>query len=249
MNTRGNSSRVSDSRSILAALLTTFLVGLGSTSAQTVDEIIQRTTATYAAMKSYSDSGTVVTTYGQSTTGKHTFSTLFQRTPRRFLLDFNKQGGDEFVIWADPDAFHTWWKTTRQQSDYANPNNSAAISMSGPPTVATALKIPTLLYAKAALGGDFSSLEKVALSGKEDIGPHHCYRIGGEASDSYLATGKRVNIRRMTLWIDTGSALIIQVREEWTKSVPETTTTTTYQPQANPTLDESRIRFSPPETK
>src|SRR5439155_11559779 len=181
---------------------------------------------------------------------KHTFTTYFNRAPRHFLLDFRKQGGDQFVIWGDPDAFHTWWKTTGQQYDYANPNNAPAIALSGANTAGSALKIPNLLYAKAPLGGNFNNFNDVTLDGTEVIEGRRCQRLIGRASDVYEASVKEVANRRMTVWVDAESLLIRQIREE-SKALPgqRSRTTTTYQPEVNPALDNSRFKFVPPEPK
>lgn len=213
--------------------------------AQSAESILQKAKDTYGAMKSYSDTGVIVEEYGA--TDRHTFSTYFNRSPRHFLLDFRKQGGDRYVIWADGDAFHTWWKTTGQQTDYPNPNNAPAISMSGQTTKNAALKAPTLLYSKADLGGVFGNFADVTLDGTEEIGGRRCYRVVGRASDVYKATQKEVNIRKMTVWIDSESYLVRQIREE-TKGPAGSVlrNTTTYQPQANVSVDEAKFKFAPP---
>jgi len=78
--------------------------------------------------------------------------TYFNRDPRGFYFDFQKNGGaDRYVIWGDPEAFHTWWKTTGVKADYPNPNNTGAFSTADPQTAGSAMKIPPLLYAKAGL--------------------------------------------------------------------------------------------------
>src|SRR5215467_314755 len=107
------------------------LVVHAAAHAQNAESILQKARDTYAQLKSYADTGVMVHEYGTSSVDKHTFSTGFNRSPRHFLFDFHKQGGDRYVIWGDPDAFHTWWQATGQQTDYPNPNNAPAISLSG----------------------------------------------------------------------------------------------------------------------
>jgi outer membrane lipoprotein-sorting protein len=213
--------------------------------AQSAAEILQKTRSTYQELKSYSDAGTVVSEYGVSSEDRHSFSTYFNRAPRHFLLDFRKQGGDRFVIWGDPDAFHTWWKTTVQQMDYPNPNNIAAISMSGQNTAGTALKIPTLLYGKSPLAAAMLNVANPVLQGSEEIAGRRCHKITGQASDVYTATGREVNVRAVTVWIDAESYLVRKVLEEW-KPLPgqRNRLITTFDPQANPALDEARFRFT-----
>src|SRR5579864_5992610 len=110
------------------------LLAAAVTQGQNAEDVLQKARDTYAQMKSYADAGVVLYEYGTSSVDRHTFSTAFNRNPRHLLLDFHKQAGDQYVIWADPDAFFTWWKTTGQRTDYPNPNNTPAISTSGQQT-------------------------------------------------------------------------------------------------------------------
>jgi len=239
------------SHQVIARVLTlvTAAVFLGLTAqAQTTDSILQKTRDLYGGLKSYSDTGVVLNEYGSSSTDRHTFTTYFNRTPRHFILDFRKQGGDRYVIWGDPDAFHTWSKTTGQQYDYPNPNNAPAITMSGQSSGGSSGKIPPLLYAKAQLGSIFNNFADPILDGTEEIGGKRCYRIVGRSSDTYAATGKEVNVHKLTIWIETESSLIRQIREEW-KPLPgqRSRVITTFQPQANPTIDDNKFKFAAPQ--
>jgi hypothetical protein len=231
--------------SVAAIAFTLHLMTTAGAHGQKAQEVLQKTRDTYAKMKSYADTGVVLYEYGASSEDKHAFSTVFNRAPRHLLLDFHKQGGDRYVIWADPDAFHTWWKTTGQQSDYPNPNNTPAVALSGPQTSGIALKIPTLLYGKA-FESAMLKIADPALGGPEDIEGHRCHRITGRASDVYSATGREVNIHKVTLWIDSESFLVRKTVEEFQAPPGQRNrTTTTYEPQLNPALDEARFRFIP----
>jgi outer membrane lipoprotein-sorting protein len=227
-----------------------FIAHSTAPSLNAADDTLQRSRAMYGELRSYADTGVVVYEYGSSTKDRHTFTTYFNRTPRRFYLDFNKQGGDRYAIWGDADAFHTWWKATGQQFDYPNPDNMPALNGSGRNTSGAGLKIPTLLYSKAALLSDFANFTDAVTDGSEDISGRRCHRVLGTTRDVYGATGKEVNVRKMTVWIDAESLLIRKVVEQW-KALPGEISrmTTTFEPQANPTLDESRFRFSPPAPK
>jgi hypothetical protein len=72
----------------------------------------------------------------------------------------------------------------------------------------------------------------------------------GITRDVYAATGKEVNVHKMTIWIDTESLLIRKVLEEW-KPLPgqRSRHITTYEPRANGPLDDAKLAFSPPEGK
>lgn len=219
--------------------------------AQSADELLKKMKETYAAIKSYADTG-VVLMYPDATSSnpvlraqaRSTFTTYFSRSPRRFFLDFHTPGG-EFVVWGDTDAFHTWDKFTGARYDYPNPNNTGAMKGSVAIT-----KIPTLLYGKAPLLSDFSYYDDVELDGTESIGGHICHRLVGRAHDEYAATGKQVNVRKMTVWIDSELFLVRQISQEWkTPGGGFSRQTVTYQAQANPMLDENKFKFTPPESK
>ncbi len=217
------------------------------------DDVLTRSRATYAALNSYADKGTVVNEFGPANgavTEKHNFTTYFRRAPRGFYFEFNKASGDRFVIWGDPYAFHTWWKTIGTKTDYPNPSNTGAFVTAEPNTLGAALKIPALLY-KGALAGAFSHFTDAVNDGTEDISGHKCYRVVGTAKDVYSATGRETNIRQMTVWIDAESLLIRKVVEV-PKDIPAgylNRVTTTFEPQANPTLEDSRFGFTPPSSQ
>jgi len=221
------------------------IVHAGLLAPAAADDVLTRMRATYGDLASYSDTGTVLREFGVSSRERHTFITAFMRAPRRFYLRFDKVGGDQHVIWGDPDAFHTWTKVTGVQSDYPNPNNVGAITLSAPNMFGAATKVPTLLYAKASIPGDFSNLKDISLDQSEAFEGHQCHRIQATATDVY-GTGRAVNVRKMLLWIDAESLLIRKVVEEWPPLPGQVNrTTTTFQPQANPTLDDARFRFTP----
>jgi len=225
----------------IALILCTGAVGAAA------DDIWQQSRAAYSALRTYADTGTVVYEFGASSREQDTFVTAFGREPRRFYFDFRKESGDRYVIWGDPDAFHTWWKTTGVQQDYPNPNNAGALTLAGPSTVGAASKIPILLYAKAQLPGDFSNIKDIVLAGTDAVDGRQCRRLIGTAYDVYGGTGRSVNERKITMWIDAESLLIRKVLEDW-KPLPGQVNrrTTTFQPQANPALDDSRFRFTLP---
>lgn len=235
-------TRITLSALTLIAWFTTTIV-----HAQSADAILQKARDVYAQLQSYADTGVIRYEYGASSEDQHTFSTAFMRKPRHFLLDFHKQGGDQYVIWADADAFHTWWKFTGQLTDYANPNNAPAIKLSGQQTGQAAVKIPTLLYGKAFDAAMLNIADPV-LDGSEEIGGHRCHRIVGRMSDIYAATGHESNVRKVTVWIDGDAFLVRKITEE-SKATPgqRNRVITTYEPRANPALSDAQFKFTPPE--
>ena len=225
----------------------------GALAADTGASILERTHDLYGGLATYYDAGVVLEEYGAAaapSTSRHSFETYFKRTPRNFLFDYHKQGDERFVIWGDPEAFHTWWSTTGTQSDYPNPNNLPAINSSDYQTDGSATKIPTLLYPKAALVGALSHFADPRLDGTEAISGHACHRIVGATSDLYGMTGNEVNRRKLTLWIDVQSLLVRQVREEWEAAPGQVhRTTTMFDPVANGAIEDGRFRFFPPKSR
>jgi hypothetical protein len=201
----------------------------------------------YAALSSYSDKGTVTKEYSATSRDTFSFTTHFNRSPRHFLFDFTKPSGDHLVIWGDPEAFHTWWKATGQTNHYPNPSNTNALTLNDYPTSSAISKIVPLLYAKAGLPGTIVQLVPGRLVGMEQVGGSQCFKLEGSANDSYGTTGNKVNLRTVTLWIDSASYLVRKVSEE-TPAPPGTLnrTTTTFDTQANPRLDDGAFKFTPP---
>ncbi len=109
------------------------------------------------------------------------------------------------------------------------------------------MKIPTLLYGKSQLAAVMLALHDPEIEGVEEIDHHRCHKVAGRASDVYAATGKEVNIHRVTVWIDAESFLVRRMREEY-KALPGQVSrdTTSFQPTVNPMLNEARFKFSPP---
>lgn len=86
-------------------------------------QIIAQVQKTYSELKTYSDTGTVITEVqlpgvATSTKETHTFVTKFQG-PRAFKFDFRHDGGDHIVVWCPGDAsFWTWWKSADTTQEY-----------------------------------------------------------------------------------------------------------------------------------
>ena len=213
---------------------------------ETPAAILEHTRSVYAALTSYSDTGTVLKEYSPTSRDEYSFATYFTRAPRHFMFDYRKPS-DRIVIWGDPDAFHVWWKTTGQVTEFPNPKNTGAITQSEYPTSGAITKIPPLLYFKGNLPGAIPTFEPDRLAGMEDVARKKCYRLEGTTSDLYAATGKKVNVRHLTVWIDSTSYLIRKILEE----APATPgmlnrTTTTFDPQANPKINDDSFKFAPP---
>jgi outer membrane lipoprotein-sorting protein len=236
-------------RNRAAVLILVFMSFIAALPGRASDDVLERSRALYASLSSYADTGFVLSEYGSAANpsrDRHTFSTYFNRKPRGFVFDFTKQGGDRYVIWADAEAFHTWWKTTGGVDHFPNPGNTGAFIGSGAHTASAASVIPPLLYARGALSGEIADIQDAVPSGTEDVGGRKCARYTGTLHDTY-ATGREVNRRKITVWIDSGTLLVLKVVEEWPPLPGQISrVTTTFVPQSNPKIDPTRFRFTPP---
>lgn len=236
----------------VALLLSLFAVAnaalAGGDAALSPEDIWKRTLEGYATMQSYSDTGTVEVD-GAGINDKHNFTTRY-KTPRGYFLEFIKREDvDRYVIWSDADAFHTWWKTTGLVEDYPLGSGVHAFGQADYLTTGSALKLAPLFFSQSGLQGPFVNFKDLTLEGSETIGSHDCYKLAGVTRDVYAATGREVNIRKLTVWIDKQSLLIVKVLEGAAKGTPPAQamqTTTTFQPIANPQLDDASFHFDAP---
>lgn len=225
------------------------------TASLSPEQVLQQSRQIYAALNSYSDSGSVVTSYRSGKTAASvntsTFRTLYH-APRQFLLEFSKGpniGDERFVIWSEGQDFNTWWSATRVHEDYPQGRGANAFALGAFPTQQTAVMIPPLLFSKAGLQGPLSSFTLSRGDGTDRIGAHLCYRLIGEEAMAYQ-TGTVAGGRTVTLWIDTQSLLVRKVFEDTPAGMASdtlTTVTTTFDPVANATIDAARFHFEPPQ--
>lgn len=216
------------------------------------DDVLAGSQAAYTALKSYSDTGTVDVEFGPpggTLKEHHTFKTLF-RAPRHFLFDFVKaDNADRFVVWADDEAFHTWWQTTGVADTFPKGEGGGAFVAGGEPTLNALMQLSPWLFSQADLTGPLTEFGDAAVAGTEAIAGHPCHKLAGTGKSVYRASGRVVNVRRMTVWIDVQTLLVRRVFEdtaEGTGGGYVSRTTTTFEPLANPTLDDARFRFTPP---
>jgi hypothetical protein len=239
----------------MRTLLIALLVALSSFPTRAEDapdpvKLYARVLATYAELKSYSDTGTVVSEYSSGGDGpplvdKHTFITVY-RAPREFKLDFRKSGGDRFVTWCEGQDFHTWWKATGVQEDYPKGRGANAFALGAFPTAGANSQIPPLLFSNAGLHGPLTDLAGLRYAGTEKIGERNYHKLAGEVGLAY-GTGNVTSVRPTTVWIDAETLLIRRVVEDPPKGSGKigTRTITSFEPRGNPELKESDFRFVP----
>jgi outer membrane lipoprotein-sorting protein len=239
-------------RFLLTFAYAAFLASLASTSPSASDDVFARSRTMYASLKSYADTGTIVSEYGSAASPsveRHAFKTYY-RAPRHYYFEFNedkKAGADRSVIWSDDDAFYTWWSVTGVETAYPRGRGASAL-VSSP----YARMIAPLLFSRAGLQGSLTEVSATSDAGIEQVGGRRCHKRTGVAQSVYGATGHVTNVRRITIWIDVDTLLVRKIFEDTPRGTPAGTAlryTITFEPQANPALDDSRFRFTAPATQ
>jgi hypothetical protein len=242
-------------------LLFVFLVGLaaaedpgGSQALPEASELLERSRATYVALRSYADTG-IVTTEDQLPSApaivEHHKFTTYYRAPRQFFFDFNedpKAGGERFVIWCAGENFNTWWSTTGVHEKYERGRGEVAFGTGSLPTKGSALQIPPLFFSQAGLQGPLVNLNEPRLAGTEEVGGRRCHKITAEIRLAY-GTGNVGEERAVTIWIDVETLLVRKFFQDTPRggmAGAVSHVTTTFEPRADPALDDDRFHFTVP---
>jgi outer membrane lipoprotein-sorting protein len=218
------------------------------------DQVLMQSRAKYAALTSYSDSGSVTTSYrsgpGPADVDRYTFRTLYH-TPRQFYLEFKKDpkvSDERFVIWSEGQNFNSWWSATKVHEDYPQGQGATAFALGALPTQGADVMIPPLLFAKAGLQGPLANFVLTKSEGTDKVANHLCYRLLGQEALAYK-TGTVTGSRAVTVWIDAESMLVRRVFEDTPPGDGADiiqTITTTIDPSADPTIDPTRFHFEVP---
>jgi hypothetical protein len=217
------------------------------------DNLIGPVTASYQALASYADKGTVETRYQWPDTPllveHHTFETAF-RAPRNFFFRFDADpasGGDAYVIWCDGGAFQSWWKATNTHTVHDNGQGAVAFLTGQSPTKDAANLVAPHLFPQADLVGPTYRLIAPEADGTETVAGHACHRI---RAASRVTGAQTVDHRPTVVWVDDALGLVRKVQLEAEEgSAPNLVDEITYliEPEANPELADDRFTFTPPD--
>ena len=244
------------SRIAIALLLlsTFFLTRDTPLSAQ---DVFTRTRAVYAALESYSDTGTVLFEFGPAASlaaERHVFQTYY-RAPRHYFFDFTedkKAGGERHVVWSDDEAFHAWHSLIGVKTTYPKGQGAGAFVAPSVGTAGSITKIAPLLLPQADLAGTLTEASGLMDAGFETLSGRRCHILTGIAKSVYSRTGHETNVRGITIWIDAETMLVRKVFEDTPKGGMAGNVlryTTTFEPVADPPLDDSKFRFLVPSSQ
>lgn len=213
------------------------------------DDVLERSRAAYAALRSYADTGVITVETGSAGSAlsveRHTFSTRY-RAPRHFYLEFTKDpnaASERLVIWCDGGDFQSWWSATGVHEVYSGGRGASAFSTSVFPTHGAGYQIPPLIFPAAEMHGPLVDIKDVRVEGVEDVGGRRSHKLAGVVQAHFGAA------RRTTVWIDADTLLVRKIVEDTpagSASGEVGRVTTTFEPQANPELEDGRFRFTVP---
>lgn len=217
------------------------------------DDVLAKSKAVYASLKSYSDTGTVDEDFGPPNGrahDRHVFKTSY-RAPRHYYFDFVKShNADRWVAWSNDDnTLHIWWKTTGKEETYPKGKWQVPLLIGGSQTKGSLTQLSPFFFPQDKLFGTLTELGDITPASKEVLNGHECFKIKGTARSVYQGTGHVVNIRPVTVWIDAQTFLVRKVFEGTAQGAAPgwiQQTTTTFEPQPNPPLTDAQFQFKPP---
>jgi outer membrane lipoprotein-sorting protein len=198
-------------------------------------QIVHEMQRRYAALKSYSDEGTL-TSSGRGFMAKNAiFQTRFVR-PRRFrfqVVEF--EDGKEWnknVVWSDGEK--AWWYSREMgglEGGTVERGLGNALSTISPTAGEETMLVPALLLPTEFGGPSFdAALEEISFAGDEKVSGKDCFVIGLSNPEGM----------RQKLWIEKSDYQILQAFDSLPKA------TITYQPKCNLAIPDSEFKFSPP---
>ena len=246
---------------LVAATAGTRVGAAGAPDPPVLPGVLTEAMARYAALDSYADTGTVTEEIA-GMINETTLRTSFRRSTRDLFFDYHprrtvypKLNGHtldisihRLVIWMFQGRMQSYSFYFTKHTVVEPDQQTSALKDGVAATSAVSVLIPSLLYPKAQLPGTILQLEQATLTGTDAIAGRRCHRIDGEAAE-YYPSGRRTNVRKVTIWIDAESRLIRRVREDRVTGGGSHVVTVTLDPQANPAIDDAQFSFAVPPPK
>jgi hypothetical protein len=224
------------------------------------EDVLSKTRASYAALTSYADSGTVL---DESTgfTDRSTFRTLFIRDPRHLRIEFRAVASEykngtrlpfdsHIVLWMEDGELQTWYSKTQEHETYSADGGHQvdALKSAAYGTAGISVLVPSHLYSKSGLASAVHATEEAEADGFEMVNGRRCFRVLGVERWRY-PSGQETGVRPITLWIDAETYLIHKILQDTPKGMPRGSISrriTTIKHQANPKLEPAQFRFAVP---
>ena len=245
-----------------AALMGAYSIRASHQATRNLPVQLTRAVANYATLTSYADTGTIVQEApGIVDTAKTTM--YFRRTTRDLYIELHgvnsvtpatkfsiDMSANRHVIWMFSGEMATYDFRSRnhQRVNAEGGGQVRALQAGSHATQGISVLIPSLLYSQSGLPGTISQMEEATVAGIEEVDKRRCHKVVGVAAE-YYPSGQRTNIRPVTVWIDVETQLIRKVFEDTPANYPAGSyqrKTITFQPQANPQIDDAKFQFKVP---
>ena len=246
----------------LVVLASEPIAALGSrlSSRQALPPILAKSIAAYAALASYSDTGTA-DLEGASTVDRSKFTTHFRRQNGDLYYEYQALGvyyastkstldmsAYRLVVWMLRGHMETYEKYSGNHSIIDGGRQATVLVVHGAGTKGTSTLITSLLYPQARMRTSILEFEEASDAGFEQVANRRCHKVTGIAAQRY-PSGARTGVRPMTVWIDAETLMVRKVFEDTPKAMGTAgvhRSTVTIDPQMNPTLDDSKFQFKVP---
>ena len=226
------------------------------------NDVLTKMRATYPALTSYADSGTVLNE-SSGFTDRSTFRTFYTREPSNLFIEFRGVASEykagnrvpltaHIVLWMENGELQTWSSATQSHETYprAAGQQVNAVKNAGYYTEGVSVLVPSHIYSKSGMASAIHAAEDVEADGFEMVNGRKCYRLLGVERWRY-PSGQETGVRAITIWIDAETYLIHKVFEDTPKGYPRneiSRRTTTIKPRANPTIPPAQFRYTVPES-
>jgi hypothetical protein len=223
-------------------------------------DVMTKSIAAYAALKTYSDSGTVEVA-APGTIDRAKFTTRFRRPNGDLYLDYQAIGSYQTatkitvdlsmyrtVVWMLKGQMETYDRSLASHNIIEQGSQAHALTGATAATNGVSTLIPSLLYPQAKMRSAFFEIEEASDAGFENVGNRRCHKVIGIAAQ-YYPSGARTGVRPVTIWIDAETLLLRKVFEDTPKGYPANAyrrVTITIDPQVNTSLDDSTFQFKVP---
>ena len=223
------------------------------------DALVARSMAAYAALKSYSDVGTVAQDAG-SFVNRSKFRS-FYRKPKDFFFEYTQLRSEyvklgnsplkgHWVFWMRSGNLETWNEQAKTHDSYPAGvrNQISPIAAADAATSGALPLVASFFFQKANLVTVLAELATVSSAGNEKVNGQDCYKLAGIAQSTY-PSGKTFNVRPVTIWIDAKTNLIRKIFVGTPKGYSAgsiSTTTIVIDPTPNPALDDAKFQYTIP---
>ena len=165
-------------------------------------EIIRKSREAYAALSSYSDSGTVVSEMGTQT-NKLSFKTRLQK-PNQYRIDWTQATGVKGSVWSDGNGDY-FLAPAAGATPQKMPNLKSALSTAAGGSWSASTTIPDAFFNREIgdifIGPLFSGRCPLVREKDQKVGGVDCYVVSGELDLSKLPNAEKPGSETATLWI------------------------------------------------